>query len=316
MTGYYLLLLLSSCMASAGGICVKQYDLRAGKIRNSNYVFNLLLSLVSILCFLLTGVLGSGGLVFRFDTFGYAVLRAVGYILGSIGYLAAVHTGPLLLSEVISKMGNLIPILFSIFFLGEKVTVLTVCGAALLFLALILFNNRGQKNVRPVGGRFWFFVFLSFFGNGIAMLATKIQQFYQPDQYKSEILFYSMVIVSLFFLGAVLIFPPKAPEGAISAAPEKKAHTGRYAGFFPLFFTGSIFAVLYGILNAGGNYIGTSVISHLPAIVYYMISTGLGILLSFLVARGIYREKLGWLQYVGCALSAVGLFLLTSSSWM
>lgn len=325
MTAYHLLLLLlCSCFGAAGEICVKQYDLRAGKIQNGNYVFNLILSLVSIVCFLITGVSTAGGLTFRADVFGYAVLRAVGYIMGSVGYLAAVHTGPLLLSVVISRMGNLIPIFYSILFLEEEVTPLTVFGALLLFTALVLFNCRKKGGVRRAGLRFWVFVFLSFTGNGIAMLAIKVQQFYQPGLYQSEILFYSMAIVSIFFLGAVLVFPPRAPEGgragripaALPESPKACRGSGRYADFFPLFFTGAIFAVLYGICNAMGNYIGTTVISHLPAIVYYTFSTGLGILLSFLVARGIYREKLGWLQYLGCGIAAVGLFLLTSPGWV
>ncbi|GEM_PF-3618124 len=306
---YYCLAFLSSGLGAFGGLCVKQYDLKAGHIRSSSAWFNFLLAIVALISFAITGV-AADGLAFHQQTFMYAILRAIGYVIGSYGYIEAVHTGPLLITIIISQMGSLIPIVFSMLFLHEQPDFLTIFGMIILFVALYLFNSKkGQKDAEPIKTPlYWLWVFSSFAGNGLTMLATKLQQYAEPGMHRSEYLFWSMLFVTAVF-GIMLLVDWARLSKATSNIPKSR---GIPSGFM----LGVMWAAIYSLSNSAQNFIGTITVEKLPAIIAYMVSTGFGILFSFLIARFFYKEKVSKLQYAGIISATVGLFLLTSSDWL
>ena len=195
-------------------------------------------------------------------------------------------------------------------------------GMAALFGALLLFYGGSPKakaaksddsnNSSPEGSApadrsrpkpfFWLFCAMSSVGNGIAILAAKIQQQAQPGLYREELLFWSMVMVTGVFLVMLLIRPPK-----VEGEPED----GKPPFRIPV-LTGAHWAVLYALGNSTVNYISTITVSKLPAIVFCMIGTGFGIILTVFNTRIIFKEKLAPLQYGGLALAVAGLILLTA----
>ena len=294
---YYLLCFIKSCFSASAGMFVKKYDKKAESITQSAVAFNLMLAVFSLVYYFCTGITEESGVAYKSCVIGYAMLRAVGYVLGSFGYLMAVHTGPLFITIVISELGALIPILYSIFVYQEAVQVQMILGMLLTFAALFVFNKKGKINTgMRKGYRLW--VLMSFSGNGIAMLASKAQQHAQPGLYKSSMLFWSTLGIVVIFGIMALINPPRYKDTVKPSA-------------LPALCVGIGWTALYTLSNASVNYLGTITVSKLPAIVYFMISTGFSIVLSFLMARFIFKEKLTKQQYMGCAMALVALCLLT-----
>ncbi len=293
----YILCLVASAFGAANGIFIKQYQKGTIKIKNADYIFNLIISLIAALFYAVMGVLDDG-LAISAEFIPYSCVYAVCYVIGTVGYLGAVSRGSLLITVIMGQMGSLIPIVFSLIVYEDEPTVTMIIGMLLLFVALLLFHMQKEgtgKNKRS----FWLFVFMCFAGNGGASLAIKMQQHEHPGEYQGAFLFYGIVFAAVIFLFMVLIRPPKL-SGAINSG----------GGVIKLLSASAVWAVLYGLCNAAVNYINAQIISRLPTIAFYMCGMGFGILLSFIVARFIYREKLLPHQYVGCCIATVGLVLL------
>ncbi len=314
--GTYLIYIINCVIGAVGGICVKQHDKKTADIRGGTHSFNMILALVSLVEFAVTGLIATGGFTMHGPTLGYAVMRGVAYIVGMIGYLEAVRHGPLLLSIIISRMGLAIPMIVSIFLYDERLSVLMVVGVALLFLALFLFNKKDDSG--EGGGTstiFWIFVTLSAVGNGIEGLATKMQQEATKAEFgeacfNSELLFLSTLLEAVIFLVLTLIRPPRRVSASGELVPLPESKSARVREFFALSSVGIVWVVLYALSNATNAFVGSLVISKLPVIFYFMASTGISILLTFLISRFIYREKLRPAQYIGVAIAVVGLILL------
>lgn len=308
MEGIYLLYVLNCLLVASGGIFLKQFDKKTANVRNSSNAFNLTMSVISMLVFFITGLFESGGFSFDATTVKYAVFYALGFVLGMTGQVLSIRYGPLLISIIISRMGALIPMFYSIFAYGDEFSIFMILGTITLFVALALFNmqTKQPEQAQPrkkIPFRFWIFALMSGTGNGIVMLATKIHQIEMADTHKSDLLFLGMLIVSAVFLILVLVQPPKQEQATLKEG-EKQPNV------LQLFFLGVMWTVFYAVSNALVNFISASIVNKLPAVFFFMASTGFNVLFTFLIARFLYREKLNVFQYVGCIAATAGLILL------
>lgn len=304
--GDYLLFFAACLVGAFGGIFVKEYDKRTEKIQNSTSSFNLLLSICSIVYYLILGLIATGGhFVYNGDTAWYAVFRSVGTVTGYIGYLQAVKYGPLFLSSIISRMGLLIPIVGSWILYGDALSVWKIIGAVLLFAALALFNGKGEGGTQKTTPRFWFYVMLSFTGNGVEAFALKIQQTEQQEAYLNEFLFYSSLIVAVAFF---VIFFLALPSREGDTVPEEKKSKCKY--YFALCMVGAVWVVLYTLGNSLYTWLSSGIVNQFPPVFFYMAPTGIDILFVFLISRFLYHEKFTLKQYIGCLAATAGLILV------
>ena len=292
----YVFCFIASAFNAANGIFIKQYQKGTKKIRNADYVFNFIISVIAATFYAVTGLF-SGGISLRVEFIPYSVLYALCYVIGTVGYLGAVCRGSLLITVIMGQMGCLIPIVFSLIAYGDKPTVATAIGMLLLFVALLLFymqkNGNDVKNKRS----FWLFAIMCFFGNGGALLAVKMQQHDHPGEQQSAFLFWGIIFAAAMFFITVLIKQPNVISCGETTALKCISRSTSWA-------------ILYGAFNATVNFINAQIISRLPTVAFYMCGMGFGILLSFIIARSIYREKLLPHQYIGCSVATVGLILL------
>ena len=300
----YLLCLLASLSASMNGFCMKQYQGRTERVKNADFLFNFGISLFALAFYAVTAFF-SDGLSGSPAVLSYAVFYGVGYVVGTVGCLFALQRGSLVITVIVCQMGALIPILYSVFVYGEEVTPFTLGGMLALLLSVVLFNMKKEaepKEKRRGGLSFFVWAFLGGIGNGTTMLAVKMQQHDSPGEKQSALLFYGIFVAAAIFFALLLIYRPRVFPSEDKA--EEKC--------LPLLFSGSLWVLIYGLCNATANLLGSLVVSRLPAIVYYMMMTGLGILVSFSIGRFFYKEKLCLIQYVGVAAATAGLVLLTA----
>lgn len=337
----YVFFFLSMLVGCSGSIWVKRHAKCTQDIHNSTHSFNLLLVLFETLFFLVASIVvaamnaNAHAGVFTFDaaTIVCAIVRAVAYVLGMVGYLMAVRHGPLLLTVVICRVGLAIPILLSaIIWPGDnKIRWYMAIGMVLLFVALVLFNKKegtGQplSKTTPV---FWFWAITGAVGNGMEGFTMKWLNYWYPSIVAKEnpgidpatvtapienCLFYASVLQVIFFAIIMLVYLPVRTgidqNGVAIPAVERPRYGFR--ALMAITFVGGGWILGYAITNATSFYTSSLTISYLPVVFYFMANTGFSILFAFLIARFIFREKLRPQQYVGVVVAVVGMILLNN----
>ena len=96
-------------------------------------------------------------------------------------------------------------------------------------------------------------------------------------------------------------------------AIESKARPS-FSSILKVSLVGAPWIIGYAITNATSFYTGGKVIDYLPTVFYFMAKTGTSILISFVIARFIFKEKLRPMQYLGVIIAVIGLILLNDWS--
>lgn len=327
----YLFFFVSMMIGASGSIFVKRHAGRTKDIYNSAYSFNFLLVLFEAMFFLVASTVvaaigGGAAFVMNTPTLVCALLRAVSYVLGMLGFLMAVRHGPLLLAVIICRVGLAIPILLSAIFWPEKNTVrwYMAIGMLLLFLALFLFNKKEGTGapLSKTTPAFWFWAITGAIGNGTEGFAIKLLENWYSDGASAtetasleNCLFYASIIQVLIFGTILLLRPPQrtgvGADGETLPATEKPHYSLRT--FLSITILGAGWTLGYALTNATSFYTSSLTIEYLPVVFYFMANTGLSILFAFLIARFIFRERLRPRQYIGVLVAVIGMILL--SDW-
>ena len=322
----------SILIGSSGSIWVKRHANLTQDVHNSTNSFNVLLVLFETVFFLVAsivvGLLNADVATFSWDfgTIICAVIRAVAYVRGMVGYLMAVRHGPLLLTVVILRMGLAIPILLSavIWPEGNPVTWYNAIGMALMILALILFNKKADdRTAARTTPAFWFWVLIGTVGNGMEGFAVKLLETeYQVfDEVTGDLisggslencLFYASILQIVFFLIILFVWPTQRTSVGENGLPTVPTARPTMKAMLMASMIGIGWVTGYAITNAASFYTGSLMVGYLPTAFYFMANTGCSILIAFSIARFIFREKLRPAQYVGCVIAVIGLILLNN----
>ena len=329
----FLFFFASILIGSSGSIWVKRHANATRDIHNSTNSFNVLLVLFETVFFLVAsivvGLINTDVSTFSWDfgTIICAVIRAVAYVLGMVGYLMAVRHGPLLLTVVILRMGLAIPILLSALIWpdGNKVTWYNAIGMALMIVALVLFNKKetDEKQAARTTPAFWFWALIGAVGNGMEGFAVKLLETeYQVfDEVSGDLigggslencLFYASILQVMFFLAILFAWPTQRTavgENGLPVAPKERPSM---KAMLTAGLVGGGWIIGYAITNATSFYTGSLMVGYLPTAFYFMANTGCSILIAFTIARFIFREKLRPAQYIGCVIAVIGLILLNN----
>lgn len=324
----YMFFFASLLIGGSGSIWVKRHAKCTQDIYNSANSFNLMLVGFETLFFLVASIVAATvrntGSLFVWDTptVVCAIIRAVAYFLGMLGYLMAVRHGPLLLTSIILRAGLVIPILLSALIWPDsnKVRWYMAIGIALLFLALFLFNKK-EGNGQPLSKTtpaFWFWVLVGAVGNGMEGFSVKLLDNWEGASSGASTLenclFYASLLQIVIFAVVLFRYPPQktgVDEDGVTLPGKGRPS---FKEFLPVTLIGCGWIVCYAITNATSFYTSSLTIAYLPVAFYFMANTGFSILFSFIIARFIFREKLRPAQYVGCVIAVIGMILLNDWS--
>lgn len=251
---------------------------------NGVYTYSLLTALSAMGFFFIT----SRDLHWELTLLPYAFLFAVTFGAATIFSTLAISCGPLSLSVLISSFSLMIPTFYGLLFLKEPVSFGLLPGIALLAVSLFLINRRTKDS--PVTLKWLVFVFLSFAGNGLCSVVQKMQQNAFSGDFKNEFMILSLGMVAGIMLTAIIITERKECL--------KTAATSWYL------------ALGCGIMNGAVN-LFVMVLSGLMSVslMFPLISVG-GIIISFIVSKLFYKEKLTKAQYYGFVLGIAAIVFL------
>jgi drug/metabolite transporter (DMT)-like permease len=200
-----------------------------------------------------------------------------------------VATGPLALSSLLISYSLILPALYGIVFLNEPMTTPMIIAIILLLISATLTNLEGKQEKKRITPKWMIFVLLSFLGNGSCSIIQKMEQIRFNGGYKNEFMIIALLLVVVFIFGAALItergnLRKNAPAAIICSAAA-------------------------GLTNGGVNLL-VMVLTGLMAtsIMFPAISAG-GIIVTFLIALLIYKEKLSVYQYLGALFGIAAIIL-------
>ena len=254
--------------------------------RSSVFLFNAIASIFAA-AFLFFASIGSLELSREF--LPYSLAYAVASICVNLFSILAIATGPMSLTAFFMSYSLLLPTLYGIVFLNEKITVTMIIALVLFFAAAALTNIEKRGEPKKITFKWIIFVLLALLGNGFTSIIQKAEQIRFNGSYKNEFMMVSFIIMAVAMIAVSLIFERGRIAQSFKRTAAMATLTGMASGIINL-----LIMILTGLMAA--------------SLMFPAISAG-GIVAAFLVALIVYKEKLSPYQYAGAALGTVAVIL-------
>ena len=278
----YLLLLGAVLSISVQDVMRKQYDLKA---KTPNVFLFTAFSAVTALVFFAarTGF----RLQFLPELIPYAALLALTYAGALIGAYLSVRYGSVAISALTNASSLVIPALYGVFALGEKMGPVGICGVVCLVASLLLVHwpSSSVKLSLPCV----LSLLLLFFSNGVFGTVQKVQQLNFDGGYISEVMVMALGMAAVVLFAAAL-FVGKGEKGQTRPA--------------------LIHGVPNGVANGLSNLLIMLLTGLIPNTVLYPSVSAGGIVMGFVVGTLLYRERPVFRQILGYILGAAAAVLL------
>lgn len=248
------------------------------------YTFNVFSGIGALLFFLLT----IRNPVWDLRILPYAFVFAASYLSSGVFGLKAISVGSLSLTSLIVNCSLIVPTFYSLLFLGEKGSVFLYIGVAFLIIALVLVNKSSDS--MPITGKWLLYVAIAFVGNGMCSLTQKLQQDAFNGAGKNELMIFALLFVIIG--SAVLMFI------------HERKNIVTYAK------VGSFNGLICGIANGIVNLLVMVMLGTMPASVVFPLITGGSIVLTHVISKVFFHEKLSKRQTLGFLFGIVSVILL------
>ena len=283
----YLLLSVVVLGCTIQNVLKKQFDIKNPDAK-LNYLYQYtFFTLLSACVFL--GVIYIFNFSFCLETLLYASIFAVTFYLSIFGTYQALAFGPLSLTVLISSFSTTLPLLYGATFLKETLSVFGIIGLVVLGLSLVLVNkvDKGEK----INKKWLIYIVIAFVANGFNSIIQKAHQLNVGGNYTICFQFIAMAI-TVVIAGVVMLVKEKPnPIGFVKNG-------------------GVVCSSIAGVTNAIVNVLMLYLAVKMKAVILYSVVSAGGVVLSFLTALIIYKEKLNKLQYIGSLLGLISIILL------
>ena len=211
-------------------------------------------------------------------------------------YVLAFKSGAVSLSTTIVNFGVALPIIYSIVFLGEKVTTFKIIGFILIALALILLPS-GDKNPNSKGiktTKRWFLFVI------VAMLCTGAINICQNVFASSNVANEKEVFTALIYAFASIICFILLPIF------KSKIKAPLYKGDIKT----NVGLILIGLVLGVYNLLVVSALTFIPATIYFPTTSGLQILTAVIVSSITFKEFPSIKQIIGIAVTVAAVVII------
>lgn len=281
MRSFYLLSIILGL--SFQNVTQKAY---AGKTTGKGqYFFSFLVSLSAMLFF----IISSGSFSWNGGIVIYAIFFAISYTTSTVFGLCAFSHGSLSLTSLILSYSLILPTVYGLFFLNEPFNLKIGIGFLFLVISLFLINQKNSKV--PITFKWVVFVILAFVGNGMCSVFQKMQQVAFEGAYKNE-----FMIVALAFVTVLISF---------FVFKKERREVKEYAK------TGWYMPVACGLANGVVNLFVMVLSNLMPvSVMFPMISAG-GIIITYIISRFYYKEKLTRVQFLGFLIGILSVIFIS-----
>ena len=219
------------------------------------------------------------------------------YAAASVCTVMAIRYGSLAKTSLIISCSLLIPSFYGIIFLREPIGWSLVVGTVLLVVALVLTNyQKASAEDEKQGYCLWkwiIFVFFAFVGNGMCSTVQKMEGLKYGDEGKNMFMIVALAMATVMLFGVALLM---REERAIMQVSLRRG-----------WWLGASSGIINGLTNALVMLLNAR---NMPASVMFPVISGGGIVLIFLYATLVRKEKFNPRQVVGFALGVISIVLL------
>lgn len=274
---HYFLYLFNVICSSGQSALGKRYARNGGE----SECFNINKAFSGLLVFLVIGILEG----FRLHIPTIMLGIAFGVLLSATNHTGfkALSLGPIALTSTVVSFSLIIPFIFGIAVLQEKISVYGVLGIFLLCISIVMLNFK--KGVE-ISSKWVIYTFVTLVLNGINSIIQKYHQICFPNQYRIEFLIAALFTVLI----TTLVFSHKKPVN-----PR-----------IPI----SLEALAAGVMNGLSNYIVLYLSAAENASVLFPVCSVAQIITTCFIGRLAFSEKLKRIQIVGIVFGITSIVLL------
>lgn len=221
----------------------------------------------------------------------YSILFGVFGVSFQVFYALALKSGPFSASCMMINLSMVIPVVFSILYYGEKVSVTRVVGIILCLTALFLnVKSDGKK----VNAKWFIYVVLAFFSTGGIAIVQKIFSRSEYGEYLEQFIFFGYLIA---FLLSFVIFCTQQKFGV------KKT--------FKISIRNVLLTFLIAVALGAYQFFFTFANSFIDAIILVPTVSGLATVLQMLSGRVIFKEKFTVRQICSICIGITAIILIS-----
>ena len=284
-----ILIIISTLTSLVEGIIIKRYNARNKK---GGFIFTAFISLFSMLFFLITD---TGGFTLLNKIWIYAIIAGILYASASILTFIALGCGSFALSMLVLSYSLILPTVYGIAVLNETLNFFSYIGFTLIALSIYLVRHKNADNGenKKINLKWIICIGLSFFGNGLFSVISRMQQIVFKDAVTNEFMVISLAIsfICLFTVGII-------------KSPSDFTYVMRY---------GFVYTLGAGLSNGATNMLGLLLVSDLismPLSIASPVRSGAKIIASFFLSTLLFKEKLEKRQVIGVILGGLAIVLL------
>ena len=279
-----LIMLISIFIGQIEGILVKKYNM---KHHAGGVIFIGLVSLFSAVFFV---IIDNDGLCFPPGIWMYGITSGIMYCVASILTVVALGCGPYALSMIILSYSLVFSIGYGLIFLDEPANVFTYFGIFTILASMYLTRpEKGTQESKTTA--VWFVsVILSVICSGMFGVIKKMQQLHFDNAYNNEYMIITVVFSAIVLIGVGIVKDRK-----------RLPYIMKY---------GSIYAFGAGLSNGALNLLGMVVNNLLPISIGTPLSSGMKIVVVFLISKVVFKEQFLKRQLVGVLLSVVAMMVI------
>lgn len=253
--------------------------------------YNFYMAVFSTALFGIMAALSGEG--FHLPTVIYSLLYGLMLCLSMYCGCVALAIGPMAISSMISAYSLIIPLFYGVLILGENIKSSGIAGVILLIVSLAFINLKTRSNEsrgEKLTLRWGIMIFLTFAANGLTAILQASHQNRFPGSF-SSLYMAGGCAVSLIVFGTLKIC---GGEKSNVGSEKKTAVLGTFGGIATGLY-GFLMLILSGLDNV--------------SVLFPFISVA-KILVSLVVGRILFREKLSSMQFIGFILGVISIVLL------
>ena len=260
--------------------------------------FTLIVAVFEIIIF---SALNGFRLQFTWISFAFAAVYGFMGCLGTVVSLKAYTMGHLATYVIISTVGGIvIPFLFGFIVLQESAGICKWVGCAMMLVGVVIAQKREKSDNKEEQATTAAFLLLCFFGafiSGVSQCINKLQSVSEGVVDGNSYVVYIQTCIALCCIIAGVLMP-KRVKLMFKETPQMH-------GAKIICVSG-----IYGLLGGISIVISLFVNKLLPAVVVFPISSGMSIVMSAIVGRVFFQEKITKVKVISTAIIVTAMVVL------
>ena len=222
-----------------------------------------------------------------------ALSGGLSFVAAGVLYIRIMSFGPFIWSVLMMNLSNFIPVVFSLIFLKETISLPQTVGVIVILSILFVMSVKTKTGNRPFTTKWIILALITMFANGSVISTQKTQSYYMDGTQTLEYLAVLFLSASLF----AIVFN-------ILSGNKKASHEQLNPRPFLVIALGM--AATIGITNI----LNMILMRYVAAAVQFPIVIGGGTVLSALIGIKLYKEKPGRRLYLSVFMLVIGVVLL------